>query len=153
MKGGGFHLVGDSSTGKTIATIAGASFGGTGEKFLRTWLATGNGLEGIANERNDTILALDEIGEADAREVGAVVYALANGTGKTRATRSGSAKSPITWGCTPCITCPAWKGFCSVGTRKELGVDPVEAVFTSLWEPLLCLIFSRLTLGNSTDRI
>lgn len=82
MKGGGFHLVGDSSTGKTIATIAGASVWGHGEKFLRTWLATGNGLEGIANERNDTILALDEIGEADAREVGAVVYALANGDRK-----------------------------------------------------------------------
>jgi len=97
MKGGGFHLVGDSSTGKTIATIAGASVWGHGEKFLRTWLATGNGLEGIANERNDTILALDELGEADAREVGAVVYALANGTGKTRATRSGSAKKTKRW--------------------------------------------------------
>lgn len=97
MQGGGFHLVGDSSTGKTIATTAGASVWGHGEKFLRTWLATGNGLEGIANERNDTILALDEIGEADAREVGAVVYALANGTGKMRATRSGSARRTKRW--------------------------------------------------------
>ncbi len=97
MNGGGFHLVGDSSTGKTIATIAGASVWGHGEKFLRTWLATGNGLEGIANERNDTILALDEIGEADAREIGAVVYALANGTGKTRATRTGSARRTKRW--------------------------------------------------------
>lgn len=97
IKGGGFHLVGDSSTGKTIATMAGASVWGHGEKFLRTWLATGNGLEGIANERNDTVLALDEIGEADAREIGAVVYALANGTGKTRATRSGSARRTKRW--------------------------------------------------------
>lgn len=97
MKGGGFHLVGDSSTGKTIVTMAGASVWGHGENYLRTWLATGNGLEGIANERNDTVLALDEIGEADAREVGAVVYALANGTGKTRATRSGSARRTKRW--------------------------------------------------------
>lgn len=97
MQGGGFHLVGDSSTGKTIATMAGASVWGHGEHYSRTWLATNNGLEGIANERNDTILALDEIGEADAREVGAVVYALANGTGKTRATRNGSARRTKRW--------------------------------------------------------
>jgi len=96
-QGGGFHIVGDSSTGKSSAILAGASVWGHGENFKRTWRATGNGLEGIASQRNDTLLALDEIGEADPREIGAVVYAMANGTGKARASRNGSARAAKRW--------------------------------------------------------
>ncbi|WP_439860626.1 DUF927 domain-containing protein [Pseudomonas sp. MBLB4136] len=96
-QGGGFHIVGDSSTGKSSAILAGASVWGHGDDFKRTWRATGNGLEGIAAQRNDTLLALDEIGEADPREIGAVVYAMANGTGKARASRSGSARAARRW--------------------------------------------------------
>lgn len=95
--GGGFHLVGDSSTGKSSAILAGASTWGNGEDFKRTWRATGNGLEGIAAQRNDTLLALDEIGEADPREIGSVVYAIANGTGKARANRTGTARAAKRW--------------------------------------------------------
>lgn len=95
--GGGFHIVGDSSTGKSSAILAGASVWGNGDEFKRTWRATGNGLEGIASQRNDTLLALDEIGEADPREIGAVVYAMANGTGKARASRNGSARAAKRW--------------------------------------------------------
>ncbi|MEC6744515.1 DUF927 domain-containing protein [Pseudomonas qingdaonensis] len=96
-QGGGFHVVGDSSTGKSSAILAGASVWGHAEDFKRTWRATGNGLEGIASQRNDTLLALDEIGEADPREIGAVIYAIANGTGKTRASRNGSARAARRW--------------------------------------------------------
>ena len=96
-QGGGFHIVGDSSTGKSSAILAGASVWGHGEDFKRTWRATGNGLEGIAAQRNDTLLALDEIGEADPREIGAVVYAMANGTGKARASRTGAARAARRW--------------------------------------------------------
>lgn len=96
-QGGGFHIVGDSSTGKSSAILAGASVWGHGENYKRTWRATGNGLEGIASQRNDTLLALDEIGEADPREIGAVVYAMANGTGKARASRTGSARATKRW--------------------------------------------------------
>ncbi len=46
---------------------------------------------------SDTCLCLDEINEADPREVGAIVYSLGNGTGKTRATRIGSARSVHRW--------------------------------------------------------
>lgn len=95
--GGGFHIVGDSSTGKSTAILAGASVWGHGEEFKRTWRATGNGLEGIAAQRNDTLLALDEIGEADPKEIGAVIYALANGTGKARASRTGAARAARRW--------------------------------------------------------
>ncbi|MCY1511728.1 hypothetical protein D9M68_461650 [compost metagenome] len=96
-QGGGFHIVGDSSTGKSSAILAGASVWGHGEDFKRTWRATGNGLEGIAAQRNDTLLALDEIGEADPREIGAVIYAMANGTGKARASRTGAARAAKRW--------------------------------------------------------
>lgn len=96
-QGGGFNVVGNSSTGKTTLVLAGCSVWGHGESFKRTWRATGNGLEGIAAQRNDTLLALDEIGEADPREIGAVIYAMANGTGKARASRSGAAKASKRW--------------------------------------------------------
>jgi len=95
--GGGFHIVGDSSTGKSSAILAGASVWGNAERFTRTWRATGNGLEGVASQRNDTVLALDEIGEADPREIGNVVYAMANGSGKARAGRTGAARAAKRW--------------------------------------------------------
>ena len=68
-----------------------------GETFRRTWRATANGLEGAAAALNDTCLCLDEISEADPREIGSIVYALGNGTGKSRATRIGSARHVFRW--------------------------------------------------------
>lgn len=94
---GGFHIVGDSSTGKSSAIQAAASVWGNGEQFKRSWRATGNGLEGIAEQRNDSLLALDEIGEADPAEIGAVVYAIANGVGRQRADRTGAARATRRW--------------------------------------------------------
>ncbi|WP_207116427.1 DUF927 domain-containing protein [Halomonas sp. YLGW01] len=92
----GIHLVGDSSNGKTTLLEVAASVWG-GPDFKRTWRATGNGLEGIAAALSDTALILDEIGEADGREIGATVYALGNGTGKARASRNGTARRPHRW--------------------------------------------------------
>ena len=93
---GGIHWLGDSSIGKTTALCVGASAWG-GDDFKRTWRATSNGLEGVAAMLSDTCLCLDEINEADPREVGAIVYSLGNGTGKTRATRIGSARHVHRW--------------------------------------------------------
>lgn len=93
---GGVHWVGDSSIGKTTVLIAGASVWG-GHDFKRTWRATSNGLEGAAALLSDTCLCLDEISEAEPREVGAIVYSLGNGTGKTRANRIGSARQAHRW--------------------------------------------------------
>ncbi|WP_108445457.1 DUF927 domain-containing protein [Halomonas denitrificans] len=92
----GIHLVGDSSNGKTTLLEVAASVWG-GPDFKRTWRATGNGLEGVAAALSDTALVLDEIGEADGREIGATVYALGNGTGKARASRTGTARRPHRW--------------------------------------------------------
>ncbi len=97
-EGGGFHVVGDSSTGKTtLIEAACATWGGPG--FKRSWRATANGMEGAAAMFNDCLLALDEISECDPKEVGAIVYALGNGRGKQRASRSGNAKGVTRWRC------------------------------------------------------
>ena len=97
-EGGGFHIVGDSSTGKTtLIEAACATWGGPG--FKRSWRATANGMEGAAAMFNDCLLALDEISECDPKEVGAIIYALGNGRGKQRANRSGSAQGVTRWRC------------------------------------------------------
>ena len=95
---GGFHLVGDSSTGKSTAMDAAcATWGGPG--FKRSWRATGNGLEGAAAMFNDCLLALDEISECDPKQVGEIVYMLGNGRGKQRASRNGNARGVAKWRC------------------------------------------------------
>lgn len=94
--GCGFHLLGDSSSGKTTLLHAAAScWGGAG--FIRTWQATAAGLEGIAAAVTDTALVLDEISEADPRTIGSVIYQLGNGTGKSRGARTGGARAVQRW--------------------------------------------------------
>lgn len=95
---GGIHFVGDSSTGKTTAIEAACSTWG-GANYKRSWRATSNGMEGAAALFNDGLLALDEIGECDPKEIGAIIYALGNGRGKQRASRTGNARGVTRWRC------------------------------------------------------
>jgi putative DNA primase/helicase len=96
---GGFHFVGSSRAGKTTVLRAAASVWGGGgiNGYLRSWRATSNGLESIAEAHCDTLLCLDEMGQVDAREAGDIAYMLANGFGKGRARRDGSARQPAQW--------------------------------------------------------
>lgn len=94
---GGFHLVGGSSSGKTTALRLASTVWGNPDEYWRQWRATDNGLEAIAEEHNDCLLALDEIGQADPRVVGEVAYMLANGRGKGRASVGGSARRVKQW--------------------------------------------------------
>ncbi|WP_227663153.1 DUF927 domain-containing protein [Marinobacter halophilus] len=94
--GAGLHLQGDSSKGKTTALQVAASIWGS-PGYVMTWRGTGNGLEATAAARNDTLLPLDEISESNPREIGTVVYALANGQGKQRARRTGGARESQRW--------------------------------------------------------
>ena len=98
-KSGGFHLFGRSQSGKTTLLRAAASAWGVPEMgaALRSWRATANGLEATAAEACDGLLPLDEIGQADGREVAEVVYLLGNEAGKRRATRDGGARQVKTW--------------------------------------------------------
>lgn len=96
MEGGGFHLKGNSTDGKSTIMYAAASVYGD-HGFSHTWRATGNAIEGIASRRNDSLLCLDEIGEVDGREAGQVAYMLANGQGKGRSKQDGELRERRSW--------------------------------------------------------
>ncbi|WP_397474224.1 DUF927 domain-containing protein [Pusillimonas sp.] len=96
VDGGGLHIFGDSSAGKTTVLMAAISVWG-GAPFRRTWRSTANGLEGAAKMHSSTLLALDEIGEVNPRELYEAVYALMNGHGKTRANARGEARQVNRW--------------------------------------------------------
>lgn len=91
-EGGGFHLRGSSSSGKSTAlAVAASTFGPPA--YMRTWRATDNALEAVASLYSDLLLPLDEIGQLDPRNAGAAAYLLANGQGKSRSHRDGSARA------------------------------------------------------------
>jgi putative DNA primase/helicase len=99
-EGFGVHFFGPSSTGKTTIEQAAASVWGRGSLsggYVRSWRATANGLEAAAASANDTLLVLDELGVLEAREAGAAIYALANGSGKSRMNRDTSPRETRTW--------------------------------------------------------
>lgn len=96
MSGGGYHLKGESTDGKTATMQVAASVCG-GTDFWHTWRSTGNALEGTASRRNDATLMLDEIREVDGREAGNIAYMLANGQGKGRARTDGSVRETNRW--------------------------------------------------------
>ncbi len=99
QEGGGVHVFGGSSKGKTTLLQMAASVWGRGATpgYVRAWRATANGLEGAAASASDTLLVLDELGVVDARDAAAAIYGLANGAGKQRAARDGSLREPKSW--------------------------------------------------------
>ncbi len=98
QQGGGFHIKGGSSKGKSTALNLASSVWGNPKQFYRTWRATGNALENTAYMHNDGFLVLDEIGEiANPKELGNIVYMLANGLGKGRMTKQITAKPMHQW--------------------------------------------------------
>ena len=94
--GGGFHLVGGSSSGKSTALRVAASVVGPPD-FAREWRSTANGLEGVAVLHNDATLILDELAQIDPKQAGDAAYLLANGNGKSRANRAGEARAAARW--------------------------------------------------------
>lgn len=98
LESGGFHLVGGSSLGKTTALqVAGSVCGGGARGFIKTWRATDNGLEGTAAAHCDSLLCLDEMGQAGAKVVAEAAYMLGNGMGKARATKEGFSRRVNSW--------------------------------------------------------
>jgi uncharacterized protein (DUF927 family) len=95
LESGGFHLIGGTSAGKTTTLKVAASV--VGFKEIPHWRTTTNGLEAIACAHNHTLLPLDEIGQADPKDVGAIAYMLANGQGKTRMTKALTNRKPKKW--------------------------------------------------------
>ncbi|MBK7416150.1 MAG: DUF927 domain-containing protein [Dechloromonas sp.] len=93
---GGFHFRSNSSDGKTTALRVAASVCG-GAEFMQRWRATSNGLEALASAHCDAPLLLDELAQMEAREAGEACYMLANGSGKSRAGRTGGARDRASW--------------------------------------------------------
>ena len=96
LESGGINLKGSSSTGKTTALAAAASLFGS-PSYVNRWRATSNGIESLAALHNDTLLILDELAQVDPREAGEIAYMLANGQGKQRSGRTGTAKPRQSW--------------------------------------------------------
>jgi uncharacterized protein (DUF927 family) len=91
---GGVHLAGDSQIGKTTMQRGAASVWGPSDLQLRTWRGTQNGLEGVAAERCDGLLTLDDTSQAEPREIVPIIYLFGNEQGKARASRTGAAVLP-----------------------------------------------------------
>ena len=98
-EGGGIHFRGASSTGKSTALhVAGSVWGGGDTNgYVRSWRATANGLEGLALGHSDTLLCLDELSQLAVKDAGEAAYMLANGAGKSRSSRDGSARRASKW--------------------------------------------------------
>ncbi|MGZ9045942.1 MAG: DUF927 domain-containing protein [Telluria sp.] len=96
ISSGGFHIWGDSSSGKSTAVkVAGSVFGG--KNYPRNWHTTGTSLESTATQHSDALLLLDEIAQVDPKVVGDIVYMLANEAGKGRGTQLATARKIATW--------------------------------------------------------
>lgn len=96
MESGGFHLRGDSSSGKTTALRVAASVYG-GPNYMQRWRTTDNALEVIAAQHSDSLLVLDELAQVDPRVAGEAAYMLANEQSKGRSTRTASLRQRLTW--------------------------------------------------------
>lgn len=96
QESGGFNFVGASSTGKSTALRLAASVWG-GPEHVKSWRTTDNAAESTAVFHNDSLLILDELGQASARTCSEMSYMLSNGAGKTRASRDGTARAVQTW--------------------------------------------------------
>lgn len=91
MEGGGFHLWGTSSMGKSSSAYVLASVAGEPDSIFVLWNNTDKGLEEIAVAHNDSTLILDEsklLGNDPilvAKIIANRVYLLSGGKGKVRA--------------------------------------------------------------------
>ncbi len=98
--GGGFHLRGESSTGKSSALkVAGSVLGCNGENgFNETWRGTQNGIEAVAAYHNHLLLPLNEIKEIKrVEDVGKLIYMLSNGFATSQMTKDITARKRDEW--------------------------------------------------------
>ena len=94
---GGFHLAGNSSDGKTSVLVAASSVSGPPRENVQRWRTTDNSLEGTSARYCDSLLPLDDIGQADSKAMGQIVYMLGNGSGKNRMTDQAGMRQTLKW--------------------------------------------------------
>ena len=91
------NFVGRSSIGKTTALYVASSLWGNPKEYIHQWRTTSNALEAIAESYNDCLLILDELGQANSKEVGSIVYMLGNSQGKGRLNKDSELKEIKKW--------------------------------------------------------
>ncbi len=97
IEGGGFHVFGDSSDGKTTIAKVALSVWGKADDLKLSWEGTGHAFTNTANARNDNLLLLDEIGQATPRTVSHTAYSVINGTGKSQGKKEGGNRHLNRW--------------------------------------------------------
>jgi putative DNA primase/helicase len=94
--GGGFHLKGTTTEGKTGALLVGGSVWGS-HAFKQSWRATDSALEWVCASRCDSFLPLDELKEIEPTKIGQCAYMIANGSGKARSNQGGANRHRHEW--------------------------------------------------------
>lgn len=97
LEAGGFHLFGDSRDGKSTAARLALSIWGDPAALMQTWTGTSHGFTNLANARNDGLLVLDEIGQANPRHVATTAYAVINGISKVQGAKEGGNREGNRW--------------------------------------------------------
>ena len=94
---GGFHIYGDSSDGKTTAALVALSVFGNPQTLKMTWRGTDLGFSNAALARNDGLLVLDEIGEANPKTISKTAYSVINGKSKIQGAKDGGNRISQDW--------------------------------------------------------
>lgn len=94
----GVHLYNDSSKGKTTALYVANSIWGNPKGVLKIWNNTENAILSYAEQQNDGLLSLDELGQVkDFKELEKIAYSLFNETGRGRLTKDLAQKAIKRW--------------------------------------------------------
>lgn len=95
------HIVGQSTTGKTTVAALAASVAGrpstTNNGLVRTWNTTQNALTIMLNGNHGVPLVLDELSMSSQKDLTSLIYQLADGSEKSRATQSATLKDSRSW--------------------------------------------------------
>jgi uncharacterized protein (DUF927 family) len=100
------YIYAPTRAGKTTALYLGASAVGS-EKIIRSFDATKNGLAGAAADVNDYPFLIDEKQVADSKikeQLDSLVYALANGIGRTKLNKDSTLRKTTDWRTIPIMT-------------------------------------------------
>lgn len=95
------HIFGDSSKGKTTATMLAVSVCGnpdpTANSLMRTWNATNNALIASLSGNNGLIMAFDELSMSDMSDFTITLYRLSGGRDKDRRNKDMTQRIAGTW--------------------------------------------------------
>jgi len=94
---GGFHLFGSTSIGKSTALRVCASVLGDPARVTKQWRTTANASEANCAAHNNLTLVMDEMGQADPKGVGEMIYMIGNDKGKSRLDRDSNLRTPYEW--------------------------------------------------------